>query len=53
MATQPRSLHPPEIDYPTRDGKPEGETPGHRDILFDLVYLLRRRFNRGPTKNVG
>ena len=52
MATQPRSLHPSEVDYPIRDGKPVGETPVHRNILFELVYLLRRRFEADPMAYV-
>jgi Uma2 family endonuclease len=52
MATQPRSLQPPAVNYPTRDGKPAGETPLHRDILFELVYLLRRWFEADPLAYV-
>ena len=52
MATQPRSLQPPAANYPTRDGKPVGETPVHRDILFELVYLLRRWFEADPLAYV-
>jgi Uma2 family endonuclease len=52
MATLPRSRHSPAIKYPTRDGKPVGETPVHRDVLFELVYLLRRWFEADPTAYV-
>jgi Uma2 family endonuclease len=52
MATQPRSLNSSQVIYPTRDGKPVGETPVHRDILFELVYLLRRWFEADPMAYV-
>jgi Uma2 family endonuclease len=53
MATQSRALHhPAHVNYPTRDGKPVGETPVHRDILFELVYQLRRRFEADPMTYV-
>jgi Uma2 family endonuclease len=52
MATQPRSLEKPSDHYPTRDGKPVGETPVHRDILFELVFLLRRWFEADPVAYV-
>jgi Uma2 family endonuclease len=52
MATQPRSLEKATIHYPTRDGKPVGETPVHRDILFELVYMLRRWFEADPMAYV-
>jgi Uma2 family endonuclease len=52
MATRPRSLREATIHYPTRDGKPVGETPVHRDILFELVYMLRRWFEADPMAYV-
>jgi Uma2 family endonuclease len=52
MASQQRSLREPTIHYPTRDGKPVGETPVHRDILFELVYVLRRWFEADPMAYV-
>jgi Uma2 family endonuclease len=52
MATQPRALNASAIVYPTRDGKPVAETPVHRDILFELVYLLRRWFEADPMTYV-
>ncbi len=48
MATQPLSL----VDYPTRDGRPVGETPKHRDVLWELIDLLRRRFADDPMAYV-
>jgi Uma2 family endonuclease len=52
MANPTRSLREPTIHYPTRDGKPVGETPVHRDILFELVYSLRRWFEADPMAYV-
>ncbi len=52
MASRTRSPSEPTTRYPTRDGKPVGETPVHRDILFDLVYRLRRWFEADPTAYV-
>jgi Uma2 family endonuclease len=52
MAAQPRSLTAAAVVYPTRDGKPVAETPVHRDILFDLLFLLRRRFEADPMAYV-
>ncbi len=52
MATQPRSLSPSTVVYPTRDGKLVAETPVHRDILFDLVYLLRHWYQADPMAYV-
>lgn len=42
MATALTIEHPPEVDYPTGDGQPVGETPIHRDNLLGLVDDLRR-----------
>ena len=52
MASQQRSLREPTTHYPTRDGKPVGETPVHRDILFELVYVLRRWLEADPMAYV-
>ena len=42
MATQTK------VHYPTRDGKPIGETPKHRDLLIDLVRAFQRWFEDDP-----
>jgi Uma2 family endonuclease len=34
------------IDYPESDGKPVGETDTHRDLIFELIRLLRAFFRR-------
>lgn len=36
------------VDYPTRDGKPVGETPIHRDILVESIQDLRPHFADDP-----
>ena len=33
-----------EVIYPSSDGRPVGETPLHRDILFTTIDVLRRHF---------
>src|SRR4051812_37488996 len=33
-----------ETDYPSGDGRPMAETPLHRDLIFLLIQLLRRRY---------
>lgn len=38
-----------DIFYPTRDGRPIGETPIHRDNLFKLVDVLKQRFADDPN----
>jgi Uma2 family endonuclease len=35
-------------NYPTRDGKPVAETDLHRDIMFSLIFMLKRRYERDP-----
>ena len=44
MANHPRSTAPSEVDYPTGDGKPVGETPVHRDLLLETVFILQQWF---------
>src|SRR5262249_17566549 len=44
MATFPTTKPLPEVQYPTGDGQPVGETPIHRDNLLGLIELLRRHF---------
>ena len=45
MAITPRELAPEEknhrVDYPTRDGRPMGETDLHRNDMFDLIETLK------------
>ena len=37
MATTSRRSADREVDYPTSDGKPMGETDLHRDEMMDLI----------------
>ncbi|MDR3635403.1 MAG: Uma2 family endonuclease [Isosphaeraceae bacterium] len=46
MATVPSKSRT--IVYPSRDGRPIGETPVHRDLLVELVHGLQRRFAGDP-----
>lgn len=46
MATVPSKTRT--IVYPSRDGRPIGETPVHRDLLVELVHGLQRRFAGDP-----
>jgi Uma2 family endonuclease len=39
---------PQETDYPTSDGKPMAETDWHRDLMFDLINRLDRRYAADP-----
>ena len=34
------------IEYPESDGKPVGETDTRRDLIFELIRLLRAFFRR-------
>jgi len=38
-----------EIDYPTTDGEPMGETDLHRDMMIDLIEALRHYFSHDPN----
>ena len=53
MATTPSTSQPAagdaEIFYPTRDGRPMGETPIHRDNLIRLIDVLKRWFADDPN----
>lgn len=42
MATAQRAVR--EIEYPESDGKPMAETDIHRDIMVDLIYRLKARY---------
>jgi Uma2 family endonuclease len=35
---------PPEIEYPESDGEPMAETPVHRKIMSDLIWMLSAQF---------
>jgi Uma2 family endonuclease len=48
MATTPSKTPNKRVVYPSRDGRPIGETPVHRDLLWVLIDLLRRRFAGDP-----
>lgn len=37
-----------EIDYPTSDGEPMGETDLHRDLMIDLIEALKGHFDSRP-----
>ena len=48
MATIPSRTASSKVDYPTRDGRPVGESDVHRDRHFDLVQVLRDLFAADP-----
>ncbi|HEX8200708.1 MAG TPA: Uma2 family endonuclease [Isosphaeraceae bacterium] len=48
MAIIPRPPAASGVDYPTRDGRPVGESDVHRDRHFDLVQVLRDAFAADP-----
>ncbi len=39
---------PPEIEYPSSDGEPMAETPLHRDVMLDLIAMLKDHFAARP-----
>ena len=39
----------PEIDYPPSDGEPMAETPIHRDVMIDLIVMLKAYFENEPA----
>ncbi len=39
---------PPEIEYPSSDGKPMAETPIHRDVMLDSIVMLKAHFEDDP-----
>jgi Uma2 family endonuclease len=53
MATVPKQRRTREIEYPTADGKPMGETELHIDELIDAIQVLRDRFAAEPNVYVG
>jgi hypothetical protein len=48
MATAPRRSRTRKIKYPTRDGRPIGETEIHRDNIIDLIQTLEDRYAEAP-----
>jgi Uma2 family endonuclease len=53
MATTPRSEPDRQIDYPTSDGRPMGETKIHINALMNLLQTLRAHFAADPMVYVG
>ncbi|HKM53637.1 MAG TPA: Uma2 family endonuclease, partial [Isosphaeraceae bacterium] len=55
MASPPRALTDPDLDvnYPTRDGRPMGETELHRNKMQDLITTLDDYFAAKPDVYVG
>src|SRR5207248_3275250 len=48
MATTPRSRVDREVDYPTSDGRPMGETDLHRQDMVDVIEALKDHFAADP-----
>ena len=48
MATASRQRAIREVDYPTGDGKPMAETDVHRDVMVDLIQMLKDDFADYP-----
>jgi Uma2 family endonuclease len=49
MATIPRRASVPrEVDYPTSDGKPMGETDLHRQYMMDVIQTIQEWFAHDP-----
>jgi Uma2 family endonuclease len=55
MASPPRAIADPDldVDYPTRDGRPMGETELHRNKMQDLITTLDYYFAAKPDIYVG
>jgi Uma2 family endonuclease len=49
MAPTPRTAADREVDYPTSDGKPFGETDLHRQDMFDVITTLEDHFAADPN----
>ena len=51
MATVPRAVtdQDQDIAYPTRDGRPMGETDLHRNKMADLIETLEDHFSVNPN----
>lgn len=52
MSTVRRARATHEIDYPTSDGKPMGETDLHRQDMFDVIEILQDHFANDPMTYV-
>lgn len=50
-ASRPAARH--EIDYPTSDGRPLGETDLHRSVMFDTINTLIDHFAGQPVYVTG
>ncbi len=44
MVKEPRSRREPEIEYPASDGKPMAESDTARDLMFDIIDILKHHF---------
>ena len=53
MATVPQQRRAREVEYPTTDGRPMGETEHHIDELIDTLTVLRDWFAAAPNVYVG
>jgi Uma2 family endonuclease len=42
------SRTPPELDYPTSDGRPVAETDLHRQLMFALIAALKAYYAKNP-----
>ncbi|MGP0062881.1 MAG: Uma2 family endonuclease [Isosphaeraceae bacterium] len=40
---------PPEIEYPSSDGKPMAETPIHRDVMIEQIAMLKAYYAGEPN----
>src|SRR4051812_34348397 len=49
MATTRRTVAEREVDYPTSDGKPMGETDLHRNDMMDVIRVLEGHFAAEPN----
>jgi len=52
MATIPGSRTAREVDYPTSDGKPMGETDLHRQDMIDVIEVLEDYFAADPRVRI-
>lgn len=52
MSTVRRARTVREVDYPTSDGKPMGETDFHRQEMFDVIEILEDHFAHDPMTYV-
>ena len=48
MSTVPSTPPSSEVDYPTSDGRPMGETEVHRDDMISLIQALQHHFGNDP-----